>query len=406
LERIDFPELARALNRVGKTLGLSRLYVLLDEWAAVPRDLQPLLAEFLRRSFFTNSWITVKIGAVEYHSRFYESDQERSIGIQPGSDVAAALHLDDYLVYDRAPEHVRMLFRDILYKHISVELGWDSFRSALRSMFEQSTGSQGASGGSVVSSVGGWFAGLFGPGAAESLLEKLENSDRAGVYIDQFGPEVMKREIGVDSPDQLARALFSPPSRRRKGTSSVGWQPSRDPFVELVRAAEGVPRDFIQIFNRAFFGARRQQQAPRINVNAVVEAASKWYFGEKATAVQGCAAEVLGRIAREVLGARKARRFLVPGELEDNSILRSLVDLRVVHLVQRGYPDPKNPAVTYSVYSLDYGTYVHLIGTASEPADADPAPEDDGGGAPIGVRRSSTNVVLTEQHLRCTDGRS
>jgi hypothetical protein len=420
LDRIDFPELNKALCDVRKALGLSRLFILLDEWAAIPRELQPLLAEFLRRSFFVNSWITVKIAAVEYHSRFY--DAAGPAGIQPGTDVAAALHLDDYLVYDRAPDQVSALYRSILYKHLAVELGWDSFQSRVKQVLHPADRATPEAGGFLARMVSGLFTSrqaeqgsvvgndsTSSPPAdspwLESFREILAQPGPVGdVYVDFWGKRVMKNELGVEDADGLAAVLFG---GRTRGSSRAGpGTPAggRDPFTELARAAEGVPRDFIQIFTVAFFEAFRKG-AQRVNVPAVVAAASHWYFNEKASSVQGCAAAVLERIVADVLGSKKERRFLVPRNLEENPILRSLVDLRVVHLIERGYMDSKNPAITYSVYSLDYGAYVRLIGTTAEPTDAQPLAHALSSPVPVpsGNKTRLRSVIVSANQLRCPD---
>jgi hypothetical protein len=49
-------------------------------------------------------------------------------------------------------------------------------------------------------------------------------------------------------------------------------------------------------------------------------------------------------------------------------MIRTLFDYRVIHLVQRGYIDmPDRPGKKYNVYTLDFGTYVELLGTIHAP---------------------------------------
>ena len=59
--------------------------------------------------------------------------------------------------------------------------------------------------------------------------------------------------------------------------------------------------------------------------------------------------------------------FCLPIELEKHPAIQRLVDARVVHLVHRGTSDDDSPGVRYSLLSLDYGSYVHLLGTAKQP---------------------------------------
>src|SRR3712207_8798022 len=53
--------------------------------------------------------------------------------------------------------------------------------------------------------------------------------------------------------------------------------------------------------------------------------------------------------------------------LERHEVVRSLFDFRLIHLVQRGYADKDNPGLRYNIFTLDYGTYVDLIGTKRAP---------------------------------------
>jgi hypothetical protein len=48
-------------------------------------------------------------------------------------------------------------------------------------------------------------------------------------------------------------------------------------------------------------------------------------------------------------------------------LIQKLFDLRVLHVVQRGYADKDKPGVRYDIYTLDYGTYVDLMNTSKRP---------------------------------------
>ena len=54
-------------------------------------------------------------------------------------------------------------------------------------------------------------------------------------------------------------------------------------------------------------------------------------------------------------------------ELEKHPMIQKLFDARVIHSLQRGYADKDNPGLRYNIYTLDYGTYVDLIGTSQQP---------------------------------------
>jgi hypothetical protein len=67
---VQFGVLGRALSSLLQAMAGRQLWLLLDEWSSVPSDLQPYLADLLRRSFFPVAGICVKIGALERRSHF------------------------------------------------------------------------------------------------------------------------------------------------------------------------------------------------------------------------------------------------------------------------------------------------------------------------------------------------
>jgi hypothetical protein len=140
----------------------------------------------------------------------------------------------------------------------------------------------------------------------------------------------------------------------------------RDTFVELVRAAEGVVRDFISIFNRAFFLAQRGGRV-NIDVRSAREAARQWYETDKAINLSDAHNVVLQRIMTDVIGAKKARSFLLERKYARHPMIESLFDFRVLHVISKGYSDRDNPGLRYNIYGLDYGSYVDLIHTKSQP---------------------------------------
>lgn len=120
--KIFFPEVHVALGQVLQ-LGATRLYVLIDEWASLPLDIQPYLAEFLKRSVLPVPQATLKIAALEHRSAFsLVAPQGRTFGFEVGADISTATDLDDYLVFDRNPQRIASLYADILYRHMNSEL--------------------------------------------------------------------------------------------------------------------------------------------------------------------------------------------------------------------------------------------------------------------------------------------
>ncbi len=63
--------------------------------------------------------------------------------------------------------------------------------------------------------------------------------------------------------------------------------------------------------------------------------------------------------------------------------------------MQRGYADKDNPGVRYNIYSIDYGTYVDLLGTAKQPdVELEERPVEDEVVVPFDDKRSIRRIIL------------
>ena len=118
--RINFGSLTSALDRVVKNLPNRRLWVLLDEWSEVPLDLQPYLADMLKRGFLAVGGVTIKIAAIEHRStlRLINESASQSIGIELGADVAMSVNLDDHMVFENDSHAASQFFEQMLYRHV------------------------------------------------------------------------------------------------------------------------------------------------------------------------------------------------------------------------------------------------------------------------------------------------
>ncbi len=128
-DKVIFPELQRCLRKVLE-FAETRLYLLVDEWSSLPLDIQPYLAEFLKRGLLPLNIATLKIGALEYRCRFSERKEGGLFGFELGADIATAPDLDDYFVFDRNPDQVTDIYADVLLRHLSSELPADYLPSA------------------------------------------------------------------------------------------------------------------------------------------------------------------------------------------------------------------------------------------------------------------------------------
>ena len=292
---LNFSDVARALRELAATLSSRRVWLLLDEWSSVPRDVQPYLAEFLVRCVLPLQRFVVKIAAIEQQANFRTHVGDATIGLELGADVSAAVSLDDFMVFEGNEEQARSFFLDLFHKHLTAP-----------------------------------------------------------------GDEIVTVQ-GLDSPPDVVRLGFT----------------DMRAFDELVRAAEGVPRDALSIAARA---AMRAGTA-RISVPLVRESARSWYHSDKLKAIENRdeARKLLTWIIDRVIRAKRARAFLVSERHARNPLLLALFDARVLHVVRRGYSAQDRPGERYDVWVIDYGAYVDLIQTNNAPRGFLPLGDDEDG---------------------------
>jgi len=273
---IVFGPLNRSLRGISRALGTRRLWLLLDEWSSVPLDLQPLLADLLRRSLLPVGKITVKIAAIERRSRFSTPKLPGDyVGIELGADAATAVSLDDLMVFAHGRSDAEEFFAQLFYIH------------------------------------------------THPMLDRLSN-----------GPH--------DTPEFIQQTF------------------NGEAFRELVRAAEGVPRDAINI---AALAAQLAHDGV-IELVHIRRAARDWYLRDKQAAIDfnAAARETLRKLIDEVVGRRRSRTFLLEHTATGaHEPIDDLYDARLLHVLRRGIVDPHHPGTLYDGFAIDYGCYVSLM---------------------------------------------
>jgi hypothetical protein len=114
---INYGELSQALSAF---IGLfaRRVWISIDEWAAVPRDLQPFVADLLNHCVLPVPNTTVKIAAIRQRSRFQRHRDDGSyMGLELGSDIAADIVLDEYLSVREYGDQASALLVEIIRRH-------------------------------------------------------------------------------------------------------------------------------------------------------------------------------------------------------------------------------------------------------------------------------------------------
>jgi hypothetical protein len=115
---VNFGSTGAAFRRIAELLAPHRFWVLLDEWSSLPVDLQPYLADLLRRSLLPTTGITVKIAAIDQRSKFqFRLGSGEYLGIEVGADAAADINLDDFMVFDNDADRAKAFFTDLIFHH-------------------------------------------------------------------------------------------------------------------------------------------------------------------------------------------------------------------------------------------------------------------------------------------------
>ena len=118
---IDFGSLQGALSGLIDVLGSPTIWLLIDEWSEIPIELQPYLADLVRRTILPQPRVIVKIAAIGHRSKFAElSSGGAYIGIEIGADVTADINLDDFVVYDVDQRRATEFFKNLIFKHYVV----------------------------------------------------------------------------------------------------------------------------------------------------------------------------------------------------------------------------------------------------------------------------------------------
>ena len=119
--RVHFGNVSSALRDLVQAVAPARMLIVLDEWGTVPLELQPYLADLIRRAFFPVSGITVKIAAIEQRAHFRLGNGPDYVGIEIGADASADVDLDDYMVFDNNADRAVEFFRELLFSHYQSE---------------------------------------------------------------------------------------------------------------------------------------------------------------------------------------------------------------------------------------------------------------------------------------------
>lgn len=226
----------------------------------------------------------------------------------------------------------------------------------------------------------------------EFMVFEQDSESARDFFRTLFFKHLTTRADDGDTEEDIIEGL-----RSEKDFVRLGFTDARA-FDELVRAAEGVPRDAINIAAKAAFRAKDA----KISMPDIRTAARQWYQADKEGALKAVPGglELLNWIIDKVIRDKKARGFLVNQRSSGAGLITALFDARVLHLVREGYSAQDSPGERYDAYSIDYGAYVQLINTKNYPEDPGVPAPDDTGIPGLLVEDQSGEVEVPEQDLR------
>lgn len=127
---LDFSNITAAITGLVTVLAARRIWLLIDEWSEIPIDLQPYLADLIRRTLLPINSLTVKIASIEHRSAFILlQDRGQYVGLELGADVSADLNLDDFLVFDNDQNKAVEFLKNLIFKHYQSEQPDDEIKN-------------------------------------------------------------------------------------------------------------------------------------------------------------------------------------------------------------------------------------------------------------------------------------
>ncbi|MDQ2630222.1 MAG: hypothetical protein M3Y75_04485 [Actinomycetota bacterium] len=190
--------------------------------------------------------------------------------------------------------------------------------------------------------------------SADIDLDEFMVFATAGASAADFFAQLFQRHIQAAAQGEDDLDLTSPDDFVSRAFAGEGA------FRELVRAAEGVPRDGINVLSKAALHAADK----KITLRHVRDAARSWYLSDKQATLRTRPDErdLLHWIIDNVIEKRGIRGFLLRQGSESH-LIDWLYDARLIHLIKKSIAAKDQAGVRFDAYAVDYGCYVDLLAT-------------------------------------------
>ncbi|WP_437574201.1 hypothetical protein [Sorangium sp. So ce887] len=201
---------------------------------------------------------------------------------------------------------------------------------------------------------------------------------------------------------------------------------TEEAHVRLLKFSHGNPRDYLNLFKKAYL-YWRESEAPKINVDNITSAARDFGAEKLDSIKENVAGSALFQgILKEILQVKHQGVFMVREHLASSVPLQYLVHNRILHIYDRNYSSPTYSGERFVVLAIDYcvvvdhlnaPNYRHILKASDvvlkEAREAGVEPEQT---LPDWVekllelqdpdRRKIRNTVLPDEYLRSPDERS
>lgn len=275
---VSFSEISKSLTELSSLFNNVRVTCLLDEWSEIPLNLQPYVAELLKRVFIASNY-TLKIAAIPYRSKFRDTiHDDIKIGLEEGGDIFP-ISIDNRFIFEVDKNGTRNFYNEILINHMK----------------------------------------------------------------------------------QIDSEIFEDVDENR----FVNYFFANQALSEILIASAGIPRDFMNLFILAY--NNRTNLTQRIILKNIRNSTTQWYTSDKKEEIDKdpTTRHLFEELVNQVILVKKKTHFLLPQKYSENSYVKKLIDLRVLHLRQKGISHRHITNKTYDVYSIDYGSYTSLAITKS-----------------------------------------
>jgi hypothetical protein len=188
-------------------------------------------------------------------------------------------------------------------------------------------------------------------------LDELLNCDIDPVGVTAFLTQVALKHVGGDLPSVRA---WSPETFQEFLCKEIFDR--SDTYVQVVRASEGNPRDFLRMLSLCCAFVHNDE---RISSVVAQRAAIKNFVDVKAPAIEGRegANHLFDLLFARIVKNRSGKAFLLTrSKCETDQRIRELWHYRFIHLIERSCSvlDMNDAFIEYSLFAMDYGKLMSL----------------------------------------------